>query len=52
MELRLSPLLARRLEALEYTDLNAALKGLLEKAQIQAIIKRRDEILEDWRKGS
>jgi hypothetical protein len=52
VELRLSPLLARRLEALEYTDLNAALKGLLEKAQIQAIIKRRDEILEDWRKGS
>ena len=52
VELRLSPLLARRLEALEYTELNAALTGLLEKAQIQAIIKRRDEILEDWRTGS
>ena len=51
VELRLSPLLAGRLEALEYTDLNVAMSGLLEKAQIQALLKRRDEILEDWRKG-
>jgi hypothetical protein len=51
VELRLSPLLAGRLEALEYTDLNVAMSGLLEKAQVQALLKRRDEILEDWRKG-
>ncbi len=51
VELRLSPLLAGRLEALSYEDLNVAMSGLLEKAQIQALLRRRDEILEDWRKG-
>lgn len=51
VELKLSPLLAGRLEALSYEDLNQAMSGLLEKAQIQALLRRRDEILEDWRKG-
>jgi len=51
VELTLSPLLAERLEALDYEKLNVALGGLLEKSQIQAILRRRDEILEDWKKG-
>ncbi|UCC14768.1 MAG: metallophosphoesterase [Gammaproteobacteria bacterium] len=51
VELKLSPLLAGRLEKLEYTDLSQAMSGLLEKSQIQALIRRRDEILKDWRKS-
>jgi len=51
VKLKLSPLLAQRLEALDYEQLNAAMSGLLEKSQIQAILKRRDEILDDWQKG-
>lgn len=51
VKLTLSPLLAERLEALNYEQLNVALGGLLEKSQIQAILRRRDEILEDWKKG-
>lgn len=47
VELVLSPLLAERLRALDYETLNAAMTGLLEKSQVQAILKRRDEILED-----
>jgi hypothetical protein len=49
--LKLSPLLAARLEALDWERLNAELGGLLERSQIQALLKRRDEILEDWREG-
>jgi hypothetical protein len=51
VELKLSPLLASRLEKLEFTDLNQAMSGLLEKSQTQALIRRKDEILKDWRKG-
>jgi hypothetical protein len=49
--LKLSPMLAERLEALDAETLNAQMRGLLERSQIQALLKRRDEILEDWRKG-
>ncbi len=51
VDLKLSPLLAERLDALDYEKLNIAMGSLLEKSQIQALLKRRDEILEDWRKG-
>ena len=51
MQLKLSPLLAQRLEALDYEQLNVAMGGLLEKSQIQALLKRRDEMLKDWKKG-
>jgi hypothetical protein len=51
VELKLSPLLASRLEALDAEAVSARMRGLLERSQIQALMKRRDEILEDWRKG-
>ena len=51
VELKLSPLLADRLAALDGETLNANMRGLLERGQIQALLARRDEILEDWRKG-
>jgi hypothetical protein len=51
VELKLSPLLAERLAALDAERLNAGMRGLLERSQIQALLKRRDEILEDWQKG-
>jgi hypothetical protein len=51
VELTLSPLLAERLRALDYEQLNVSMGGLLDKSQIQALLKRRDEILEDWQKG-
>jgi hypothetical protein len=51
VQLKLSPVLAESLEKLEYEDLNEAMSGLLVKAQIQAIVRRRDEILKEWRKG-
>ena len=37
--------MAAKLEALDYGQLNQAMGSLLEKAQIQALLKRRDEIL-------
>jgi hypothetical protein len=51
VELKLSPLLASRLEALDAESVSVQMRGLLERSQIQALMKRRDEILEDWRKG-
>ena len=51
VELKLSPLLASRLEALDAESVSARTRGLLERSQIQALMNRRDEILEDWRKG-
>jgi hypothetical protein len=51
VELKLSPLLAERLAALDAEQLNAGMRGLLERSQMQALLKRRDEILEDWRKS-
>lgn len=51
VDLKLSPLLAERLAALDAGTLNEQMRGLLERSQVQALLKRRDEILEDWRKG-
>jgi len=51
VQLKLSPLLADRLAALDGEALNLKMGGLLERSQIQALLARRDEILEDWRKG-
>jgi hypothetical protein len=51
VELKLSPLLASRLEALDAAAVSAQTRGLLERSQVQALMNRRDEILEDWRKG-
>jgi hypothetical protein len=45
VDLKLSRLLEARLEALDFGQLNGAMGKLLEKAQIQAVLKRRDEIL-------
>lgn len=49
VELRLSDLLAGRLAALDMGRLRTGLGGLLEREQIQALLERRDEILEDSR---
>ncbi len=45
VDLKLSDLLAERLQTLDSANLNTALGGLLERPQIQALLKRRDEIL-------
>ena len=45
VDLKLSELLAARLQTLDSANLNTALGGLLERSQIQALLKRRDEIL-------
>lgn len=45
VDLKLSRLLEARLEALDFGQLNGAMGNLLEKAQIQAVLKRRDQIL-------
>ena len=45
VDLKLSRLLAARLEALDFGQLNGAMGKLLDKAQIQALLKRRDQIL-------
>jgi hypothetical protein len=51
VQLKLSPMLAQSLENLDYEQLNEAMAGLLVKSQVQAITRRRDEILKDWKKG-
>lgn len=51
VQLQISPLLANRLQVLDFETLSSAMSGLLDKSQIQAILKRRDEILDDWKKG-
>lgn len=45
VDLKLSELLAARLQTLDSANLNTALGGLLERSQIQALLKRRDQIL-------
>jgi len=45
VDLKVSSLLAERLQTLDSANLNTALGGLLERPQIQALLKRRDEIL-------
>jgi len=47
VDLKLSPLLGERLRQLDYAQLNAALGSLLDKSQIQALLKRRDQILKE-----
>lgn len=51
VQLKLSPMLAENLERLDYEQLNEAMAGLLVKPQVQAVIRRRDEILKEWKKG-
>ncbi|MGB5249796.1 MAG: metallophosphoesterase [Gammaproteobacteria bacterium] len=46
VDLKVSGLLAERLANLDYAQLSGTLGSLLEKAQIQAVLKRRDQILQ------
>ncbi len=48
VELRITPEYAKQLEALNSEDLSAALRTLLDKTQIRAILARRDKLLKDW----
>ena len=49
VELKLSSMLSDRLETLNQENLNANVGRLLERSQIQALLKRRDEIVKDGR---
>ncbi len=48
VQLSLSPEFAERMGALNEEQLNEALGDVLERKQISALIRRRDEILEKW----
>ena len=49
VRVQLSGELERRLEALTYEQLQANLGDLLVRGQLHPVLKRRDEILEEWR---
>jgi hypothetical protein len=49
VELKLSSMLSDHLESLNKENLGASVGRLLERSQIQALLKRRDEIVKDGR---
>ncbi len=51
VELKVSPMLADRLDTLTSENVRASEGNLLERSQVQALLKRRDEIVKDARKG-
>jgi hypothetical protein len=51
VELQLSSMLSDHLESLNAENLGASVGRLLERSQIQALLRRRDEIVEDGRKS-
>ena len=51
VELQVSSMLAEHLESLTSENVGASVGKMLERTQIQALLKRRDEIVKDSRKG-